>query len=159
MDQSTGLGEFEKEHWTFETAIVKRFQPFLCFGLKHATADDTFSGRGTIVFIPVEGCFLEHAHTPAPITTGTTRTDSPIARGIAGASIGLGFFSMIVFFWTPFSSFLSTVGLILGLLSLARGVRGYRGENFALAGTALCATSLSITVTLTQVLRYLQWDF
>jgi hypothetical protein len=65
---------------------------------------------------------------------------------------------MIVFFWTPFSSFLSSVGLVLGLVSLVRGVRGYRGENFALAGTALCAVSLSITVTLTQALRYVQWD-
>lgn len=102
--------------------------------------------------------FLEHAHTPTPVPAGTGRTDSPIARGIAGASIGMGFFSMIVFFWTPFSSFLSSVGLTLGLISLIRGVRGYRGENFALAGTALCAVSLSITVTLVQGLRYLQWD-
>ena len=101
---------------------------------------------------------MEHAPTPTPALTGTARTDSPIARGIAGASIGMGFFSMIVFFWTPFSSFLSTVGLTLGLISLLRGVRGYRGENFALVGTALCATSLSITITLTQVLRYLQWE-
>jgi hypothetical protein len=102
---------------------------------------------------------LEHAPHSVPTTVGpAARVDSPIARGIAGASIGLGFFSIIVFFWTPFSSFLSTVGLTLGLISLCRGVRGYRGENFALVGTGLCALSLSITVTLTQVLRYLQWD-
>ena len=103
---------------------------------------------------------MEHASTPTATPDGNTvRVDSPIARGIAGASIGMGFFSTIVFFWTPFSSFLSSVGLVLGLISLARGVRGYRGENFALAGTAICATSLSITVTLTQLLRYVQWDY
>jgi hypothetical protein len=103
---------------------------------------------------------LEHAPHTTPAPAGpAVRVDSPIARGIAGASIGLGFFSTVVFFWTPFSSFLSTVGLILGLISLLRGVRGYRGENFALGGVALCATSLAITVTLTQTLRYLQWDF
>jgi hypothetical protein len=103
---------------------------------------------------------LEHGSTPGTAPSGSaTPLDTPIARGIAGASIGLGFFSMIIFFWTPFSSFLSTVGLTLGLISLARGVRGYRGENFALIGTALCATCLTITVTLNQVLRYLQWDY
>ena len=102
---------------------------------------------------------LEHAPHPVPTTTGpATRVDSHIARGIAGASIGLGFFSIVVFFWTPFSSFLSAVGLTLGVISLLRGVRGYRGENFGLVGTGLCALSLSITVTLTQVLRYLQWE-
>jgi len=102
---------------------------------------------------------LEHA--PTPVTTGdggATRVDSPIARGLGSASIGLGFFSTVIFFWTPFSSFLSSVGLVLGLIALCRGTRGYYGENFALAGTALCATSLSITITLNQVLRYLQWD-
>ena len=98
-----------------------------------------------------------HPATPTPVVG--TRIDSPIARGMAGASIGLGFFSTIIFFWTPFASFLSSVGLVLGLISMIRGVRGYRGENFALAGTALCAASLSITVTLNQVLRYIQWDY
>jgi hypothetical protein len=106
---------------------------------------------------------MEHHPTPAPATMtpgGTvTRSDGPIARGVAGASFGLGFFSTIIFFWTPFSSFLSTVGLTLGIISLCRGTRGPRGENIALAGTAMCAVSLSITVTLNQVLRYLQWDY
>ena len=77
---------------------------------------------------------------------------------MAAASIGLGYFSLVVFFWTPFSSILSTVGLTLGVVSLIRGARGPRGENYALSGSALCAISLSITVTLNWVLRYLQWD-
>lgn len=108
--------------------------------------------------MPGGGMNLEHAPVPAP-GGGLTRTQSPVAQGIAGASIGLGFFSTIVFFWTPFSSFLSTTGLVLGLISLIRGVRGNRGENYALAGVAFCSVSLSITVTLTQLLRYLQWDY
>jgi hypothetical protein len=82
----------------------------------------------------------------------------PIAGGVAGASIGLGFFSSIVFWWYPFGPILATVGLVLGLISLARGVRGPRGENFALAGTALCAASLTFSFTLNHVLRFLQWD-
>jgi hypothetical protein len=96
--------------------------------------------------------------TPAPTPAGTTRPDSAVARGIASAPIGLGYFSMIVFWWVPFSGILATVGLVLGLFSLARGVRGVRGENFALAGTALCVISLSISLTLNQGLRYMQWD-
>ncbi len=83
---------------------------------------------------------------------------SPVARGIATASISLGYMSMLLFWWTPFSSLLATVGLSLGIFSLARGVRGLHGENFAFAGTCLCAASLSITITLNQALRYLQWE-
>jgi hypothetical protein len=94
--------------------------------------------------------------TPAP--TGTAN-DSYVARGLAAASVGLGFFSAVIFFWTPFTSLLSSVGLVLGLISLARGVKGgLRGENYAMVGTLLCAASLGITVTLNQALRYMQWD-
>ena len=95
----------------------------------------------------------------APATGNRSPNDSHVARGLAAASVGMGFFSMVVFFWTPFSSILSSVGLTLGLISVLRGVKGgLRGENYAMVGTILCATSLSLTVTLVQGLRYLQWD-
>jgi hypothetical protein len=93
--------------------------------------------------------------------TGTThgRNTSIILRGMAAASVGMGFFSMIVFWWTPFSGMLATVGLLLGLFCLIRGVKGgLRDENYALAGTAICATSLSIALTLNQALHYMIWD-
>ncbi len=97
---------------------------------------------------------------PAPVAAGTrSPNDSYIARGIAGASVGMGFFSACVFWWTPFTSILSSVGLVLGLISVLRGVKGgLRGENYAMVGTLLCAASLGITVTLNQGLRYSQWD-
>jgi hypothetical protein len=95
---------------------------------------------------------------PATATAPATRIVNPIAGGLAGASIGIGFFSSIVFWWYPFGPILATVGLILGLISMVRGVRGPRGENFPLAGVAICATSLSISFTLNHVLRFLQWD-
>src|SRR5262245_51297791 len=95
---------------------------------------------------------------PAPNPAVANPTGSPVARGIASAPIGLGYFSLVVFWWVPFSGILSTVGLVLGVFSLARGVRGPRGENFALAGTALCAVSITISLTLNQFLRYLMWD-
>jgi hypothetical protein len=97
----------------------------------------------------------------SPQTTTTTpskRIVAPIPGGMAGASIGMGFFSGIVFWWYPFGPILAAVGLILGLVTMVRGDRGPRGENFPLAGVALCATSLSISFTLNHVLRYLQWD-
>jgi len=101
-------------------------------------------------------------HPPSETTaTAPSRNpnDSIVLRGFAGASIGMGFFSTIVFWWTPFSGFLATVGLLLGTFCLVRGVKGgLRGENYALAGTALCAVSLSIALTLNQALRYMIWD-
>lgn len=105
------------------------------------------------------GLSLEHT-TPHAATTATATKPivDPIGGGLSGASIGLGFFSTIIFFWFPFSPIISSVGLILGLVSLYRGARGPRGENFALGGVALCSVSLSLTITLNFVLRYLQWD-
>jgi hypothetical protein len=105
---------------------------------------------------------VEHptAHTPPAATGVRTANDSHVARALAGASVGLGFFSVCVFWWTPFSSLLAGVGFLLGLISVLRGVKGgLRGENYAMVGTLLCATSLVITVTLNQMLRYAQWDW
>jgi hypothetical protein len=95
----------------------------------------------------------------APTANQVGANRSPVARALAGASVGMGFFSACVFWWTPFSGLLAAVGLILGLISLLRGVKGgLRGENYAMVGTLLCATSLAIGLTLNQSLRYLQWD-
>ena len=78
---------------------------------------------------------------------------------MAAASVGMGFFSAIVFWWTPFSGILAAVGFLLGAISVMRGVKGgLRGENYAMVGTLLCATSLGIGLTLNQFLRYVQWD-
>lgn len=99
--------------------------------------------------------------TSTPSATGSrSPNDSYIARGVAAASVGLGFFSAVVFWWTPFSGILSAVGFTLGLISLVRGVKGgLRGENYAAVGTLLCATVFTIAVTLNQALRYVQWDW
>jgi hypothetical protein len=78
---------------------------------------------------------------------------------MAAASVGMGFFSACVFWWTAFSGIVATVGFLLGLISVLRGVKGgLRGENYAMVGTLLCATSLGIGLTLNQFLRYLQWE-
>ncbi len=104
---------------------------------------------------------MDHpAPASAPAAPGLhSPNDSYVARGVAAASVGMGFFSACVFWWTPFSGILATVGLTLGVVSLARGVKGgLRGENYAMVGTLLCATSLGVGLTLNQFLRYLQWD-
>ena len=101
---------------------------------------------------------MEHpSPAAAPVARGPN--DSVILRGFAGASCGMGFFSAIVFWWTPFAGCLAAVGLLLGLYCLIRGVKGgLRGENYALAGTAMCAVSLSVALTLNQALRYMIWE-
>ena len=100
---------------------------------------------------------VDHPPQAAPVVSGK-RIVEPIPGGMAGASIGLGFFSSIVFWWYPFGPILASVGLVLGLITMVRGVRGPRGENFPLVGVALCSASLSISFTLNHVLRFLQWD-
>lgn len=97
--------------------------------------------------------------TPPPPATAHGRGYTAPTRGIAIASVSLGFFSLVVFWWYPFSFLLGCVGITLGVASLIAGLRGgLRGENLALVGTLLCATSLGIVVTLNNALRYLQWD-
>lgn len=101
---------------------------------------------------------MDHAPHATTAATTTGRPFSAVSGGIAAASIGLGFFSSIVFWWFPFGPILAAVGLVLATISLIRNVRGPRGENFALAGAIICSISLSVSFTLNFVLRYLQWD-
>jgi len=82
----------------------------------------------------------------------------PIARGAASASIGLGFFAMVVFWWYPFGLILSSVGFLIGLFCLARNVRGLHGENHALIGTTLCAIDVTTILTLTQLIKLPIWN-
>ena len=87
-----------------------------------------------------------------------TRNSSPVWRGVAVASVGLGFWSLLVFWWYPYGLIISSVGLLLGLTCLALKVRGgLHGENLALIGTTLCSFSIGIIITLTQVLHAVMW--
>lgn len=103
---------------------------------------------------------MEHGHTAPP--SDTPPLDVPRAykhRGIAVASISLGYFSMIVFFWHPFSTVLASVGFLLALFSIIRGVKGgLRGENLALIGLGICTFSLTVVLTLNQGLRFIMWE-
>jgi len=98
-------------------------------------------------------------HSPPPPSADQPKYTAP-TRGIAVASVALGYFSLIVFFWKPFGMCLAAVGLTLGLISLAVGNKGgLRGENLALAGTGICAVSLSITTTVYVGLGAVMWRY
>jgi len=99
---------------------------------------------------------MDHAPPPA---ADAPRHAAPI-RGIAVASVALGYFSLIVFFWKPFGMCLAAVGLALGLVSLAVGNRGgLRGENLALAGVGICAVSLGVTSAVYAGLGAVMWGY
>jgi hypothetical protein len=85
---------------------------------------------------------------------------SPPTSGIAVASVALGFFSMLVFWWKPFGMLLAAVGFVLGVVSLAVGNRGgLRGENLALGGTLICGFSLAVTNALYWGILYVIWGY
>ncbi len=103
-------------------------------------------------------------HTPPTSLPAATASGSPndsyLARGLAAASVGLGFFSGVVFWWIPFSGMLAAVGFVLAVISLLRGVKGgLRGENYAAVGFFLCGAVFTIAIVLNQGLRYMQWDW
>lgn len=82
----------------------------------------------------------------------------PVLRGASVASISLGFFSMVVFWWYPFGLFLASAGFVIGLFCLICKTRGLYGENLALIGTTLCAIVVSVILTLTFGIRFMMWD-
>jgi hypothetical protein len=87
---------------------------------------------------------MEQQHTVAPQPS----VSAPM-RGVAVASVSLGFFSLLVFWWFPFGLFLSIIGLTIGLVSWISGLRGGPdGENYAMLGTILCTISLGLILTI-----------
>ncbi len=97
---------------------------------------------------------------PTPPASDSPRTFPAPTRGFAVASVSLGYFSMIVFFWKPFGMILASVGFTLGVIALLMGNRGsLRGEgNMAWIGTLICVFSLSITTAVNKSLGLVQWD-
>ena len=80
------------------------------------------------------------ARPPTP-ATATTR------RGLATASFSLGLWGTLVFWWYPFGSVIAFVGLLLGLGTLAAGIRaGKDGEDLALGGVLLGSTGVGFGV-------------
>jgi hypothetical protein len=73
---------------------------------------------------------------------------STTRRGIATWSFAIGIWSCLVFWWYPYSLFVATCGLVLGVVSLIGNWRGgYNRENLALAGVAMCLVTIVTTLT------------
>ena len=83
--------------------------------------------------------------------------ESSELRGMATFTVACGFWTIVVFWWYPYSLIVSSAGLVLALITLALGVRGRNGENLPLLGAALCTISLTIILTVTQGLHILLW--
>ena len=101
---------------------------------------------------------VEPAQTAAtPTTLKRTPISHTTRRGMATASFSLGFWGTVVFWWYPFGMALCAVGLVLGLISLALGIRaGKDGENIGLLGVIFCSIGLGLSAT---VYRFWQLAF
>jgi hypothetical protein len=73
---------------------------------------------------------------------GTTR------RGLATWSFAVGVWSCLVVWWYPYSLFVSSAGLVIGLIALVAGWRGGKDrENLALAGVVMCVITIGAALT------------
>src|SRR4051794_1232032 len=88
-------------------------------------------------------------HTPpAPPPATNEYVAATTRRGIATWSFAVGVWSLLVFWWYPYSIFLAVCGIVLGLIALAAGWRGGKDrENLALAGVAMCLVTIGTTLT------------
>lgn len=86
-----------------------------------------------------------------------TSTTTPVAsdqhvsattrRGFATASVCLGAWGTLVFWWYPFGMMIAGVGFTIGVISLLLGIRaGKDGEHLAWLGTALGFIGLNFSV-------------
>jgi len=96
--------------------------------------------------------------TPSETKTAPSEVRAPV-RGLAVASVSLGFFSMCVFWWIPFGFLLGAAGFTVGLLCNVAGVRGgEKGDNLALLGMGLSAFGLMASFTLFIGVQKMMWD-
>ena len=73
--------------------------------------------------------------TTAPAAPAPTAKTGTTLRGMATASFCLGIWSDLTFWWYPFGLCVAAVAVVLGLVTIACGIRaGRHGENLALGG-------------------------
>ena len=95
--------------------------------------------------------------TATPILHHSSAKHGTTLRGMATASLCLGLWSNLVFWWYPFGLLVAVVAVVLGLFTLAIGVRAGRdGENLALGGVILGANAFFMAAT---VYRGMQFFF
>ncbi|MGL4424596.1 MAG: hypothetical protein ACRCZF_28340 [Gemmataceae bacterium] len=85
---------------------------------------------------------------PPHMVQATTR------RGMAAASFCLGLWSLLVFWWYPYSIFVATAGMILGSIAVVKNWRGGKdGENLAIVGCVLCSITIGTALTVYRVMQ------
>ncbi len=104
---------------------------------------------------------VEPAPSAAPPTPVTPPNWTPITattkRGFATASLALGVWGMLVFWWYPLGLFLAATGLLLGLISVALGIRaGKQGEHLAAWGVVFSSVGIGLALG---VYRFVQYAF
>jgi hypothetical protein len=68
-------------------------------------------------------------------------------RGLAVAAAGLGFLSLVLFWWFPIGAVLGVAGLISGSVCWTAGIRGgARGERYSLGGLILSGAGLGVSL-------------
>lgn len=103
----------------------------------------------------VESGRMTHDAPPAP--PRITRATATTQRGLATASFSLGMWGLLVFWWYPFGMTIATIGVLLGLATLAFGVRaGKDGENLAAFGIFLGSAAIGLAIS---VYRFMQLAF
>lgn len=99
----------------------------------------------------------DHPPPTIPPPPGCTPATATTRRGLATASFCLGFWGTITFWWYPFGLMVATVGLILGLVTLAMGIRaGKDGENLGALGVFFSATAITMAIA---AYRFMQFAF
>jgi hypothetical protein len=104
---------------------------------------------------------VDPAPTATPPTHVTPPNRTPITatteRGFATASLALAVWGMLVFWWYPFGLFLASVGVVLGLIAVALGIRaGRNGEHLALLGLVFGSIAVGLALG---VYRFVQYAF
>ena len=95
-----------------------------------------------------ESAMIEVHELPAPV------------RGLAVASFGMSFFSVLVFWWIPFGALLGVAATGLAFLSILLGVRTRaRGLYYALGAVALSGATMTHALLATKLSHWLFVEF
>ena len=79
------------------------------------------------------------ASTPAPASSAK---HGSTLNGMAASSFCLACWGNLTFWWYPFGLMVAVVALVLGVISLAMGIRGRNSENLALPGVILALNGI-----------------
>lgn len=93
-----------------------------------------------------ESAMIEVHELPAPV------------RGLAVASFGMSYFSLLVFWWIPFGFLLALAASSLGILSIILGVRTKaRGIYYPISGiliSGIASTHALLTTKLSELIFF-----